>query len=85
MDEWDCTRLLALAQEPGAGFDATDDLALGEAGDDQLAGFDLVRGADQGYVIAAEGQAVAAGEDGERAEGVEARGEPGQPEAAIEM
>ena len=64
-------------------FDPAGDLAVGEAGEDELTGLDLVGRADEGEVFGVESQAVAAGEDGEGAEGLEPGGEAGQAEAAI--
>jgi hypothetical protein len=82
ISNWDCGRRWFHARS-GDRLDATRDLAVGEAGEESLAGSDLGGGADERSVVAVEGQAVAAAEDGQGAEGLEAGGEPGQAEAAV--
>src|SRR4051794_37388526 len=67
----------------GDGLNPAGDFALREASRDGLAGYDLIGGLDEGTGGVVEGQAIAAGEDGERAEGVEAGGESGEAEAAV--
>ena len=66
----------------GLPFDAAEEPARGEPGLDQVAGPDVVGRAERGGAAGREGQAVAAGEDGQGAERLERGGEAGEAVAA---
>src|SRR5262249_45353721 len=69
----------------GGGFHSAEDPTGSELGEDELTGVNLIGGADQGRAVLMEGEAEAAAEDAQRAEGFEAGGQPGQPVVALEQ
>ncbi len=64
-------------------YDSAGDLAIRKAGDEDLSRCDLVGGTDQGLAVLMECEAISTAQDGQRAEGFEAGGDPGQSVSTI--